>query len=347
MEKIKIVADDAIPFLRGVFEPYADVVYMKGGEISAADVKDADALVTRTRTRCDASLLDGSSVKFISTATIGTDHIDLDYCDKHGITVRNAPGCNAGGVMEYVFSALYGLASRRTINLSGDTIGIIGVGNVGSLVERMGMSLGFKVLKCDPPRAETDGAFGFCDLDYLLENSDIVTLHVPLNDTTKGMADASFFAKMKDGAFFINSSRGEVMSDEALLEAIPRLGPVIIDTWNNEPNVNKELIEKVAIATPHIAGYSYQGKQNGTAAAVRAVAHYFGITELYEFFPKTELKENEAVKLDLHGKNQGEIAAVLQYNYPIFTDDFMFRIDPDGFERLRANYKYRREVYVE
>lgn len=346
-DKIKIVADSAIPFLEGVMEPYADVVYIPGNKIGHDDIIDADALMIRTRTHCNAELLEGTSVKFIATATIGTDHIDFPYCDSHGIVVRNAPGCNAGGVMEYVFSALYGLASRKAINLEGDTIGIIGVGHVGSLIERMALALGFRVLKCDPPRAAAEGPFGFCDLEYLLKNSQIVTMHTPLDETTRGMADAHFFDLMQPGAFFINASRGEVVCDDALKAAMPKLGPVIIDTWNNEPNIDKELMDMVDIATPHIAGYSYQGKQNGTAAAVRAVAHYFGFPELFEFYPKAEFPENEAVKLDLKGLRQGEIAAVFQYNYPIFTDDFMFRLEPENFERLRSEYKYRREVFID
>ena len=346
-KRLKIVADKAIPFLEGVFDPYADMTYLPGDKIGPEDVKDADVLMVRTRTKCNATLLEGSKVKFIATATIGTDHIDFPYCDSKGIVVRNAPGCNAGGVTEYVFSALYGPASRRSISLQGDTIGIIGVGHVGSLIERMGRALGFKILKCDPPRAEAEGSFGFCDLEYLLQNSQIVTLHVPLDETTRGMANSEFFSLMQPGAFFINAARGEVGCDDALKAAIPKLGPVIIDTWNHEPDIDLDLMDKVAIATPHIAGYSYQGKQNGTAAAVRAVAHYFGITELYEFFPKTDLPENEAVKLDLKDLNQGEIASVLQYNYPIFTDDFMLRLNPENFDRLRSEYNYRREVYID
>ena len=346
-KRLKIVADKAIPFLEGVFDPYADMIYLPGDKIGPEDVRDADVLMVRTRTKCNADLLEGSKVKFIATATIGTDHIDFPYCDSKGIVVRNAPGCNAGGVMEYVFSALYGLASRKSISLQGDTIGIIGVGHVGSLIERMGRALGFKILKCDPPRAEAEGSFGFCDLEYLLQNSQIVTLHVPLDETTRGMANSEFFSLMQPGAFFINAARGEVVCDDALKAAIPKLGPVIIDTWNHEPDIDLDLMDKVAIATPHIAGYSYQGKQNGTAAAVRAVAHYFGITELYEFFPKTDLPENEAVKLELKGLNQGEIASVLQYNYPIFTDDFMLRLNPENFDKLRSEYNYRREVYID
>ena len=345
--KIKIVIDDAIPFIQGVFEPYAEVVYKGGRDICREDLLDASALVIRTRTKCDADLLDGTAVKFIATATIGTDHIDHEYCDSKGIVVRNAAGCNAGGVMNYVFSALYGVASRKAIRLDGSKLGIVGVGNVGSRVDRVAGYLGFKVLKNDPPRMAAEGPEGFCSLDYLLQNSQVVTMHVPLDETTRGMCDDAFFEKMKPGTIFINASRGEVVDDDALKRAIPKLGPVIIDTWNHEPDIDRSLMEMVDIATPHIAGYSYQGKQNGTAASVRALARFFGFDKLYEFFPKTELESLEAVKLDFKGKRQGEITSALQYNYPIFTDDFMFRMDPGAFENLRSHYQYRREFYID
>ena len=344
----KIVVDRAIPFIEGVFEPYATVQYMDGKDISNGDLTDADALVIRTRTRCDAALLHDTAVRLIATATIGTDHIDFDYCRERGIYVQNAAGCNAGGVMNYVFSALYGISARKARSLTGATFGIIGVGAVGRRVEQMARYLGFKVYRCDPPRAAAEGADGFCSQEELLRNCQIVTMHVPLDAGTRGMADDGFFAQMLPGAVFINSARGEIVDDEALLRARPKLGAVIIDTWNGEPRINKALMDKVAIATPHIAGYSYQGKQNGTAAAVRAVARFFGFTELYEFFPVSDDIENlGAVKLDLRGMSQGEIASVFQYNYPIFTDDFMFRVNPDSFEYLRTNYKYRREFYVD
>lgn len=345
--RIKIVADKNIPFLEGLFEPYADIVFKDGKDINAADVKDANALLIRTRTRCNAELLEGSKVSIIATATIGTDHIDLDWCKANGIRVYNAQGCNAGGVMQYVFSALYGTASRKGIKLDGATMGIIGVGNVGKKVEHMARYLGFNVLKCDPPRAEKEGPEGFCDLEYLLANSNIVTIHTPLDETTKGMADSHFFDLMRPGTFFINTSRGEVVDDQALMEAIPKLGPVIIDTWNNEPDINPQLMDMVDIATPHIAGYSFQGKQNGTASAVRAIARHFGIMGLFHFFPTSDIPEHQPKKLDLKGKNQGEITAVFQYNYPIFTDDFMFRMQPDNFEKMRSEYQYRREIYVD
>ncbi len=344
---MKIVADKHIPFLEGVFEPYADVVYIDGRQINHDDVVDADALIIRTRTKCNADLLDGTKVQLISTATIGTDHIDLDYCARHGIEVHNAEGCNAGGVMQYVFSALYGVAARKNIKLDGANFGIIGVGHVGRKVEHMARYLGFNVLRCDPPRAAAEGEEGFCSLEYLLANSQIVTMHTPLDDTTRGMADEEFFMLMQPGAIFINASRGEVMNEDALKAAYPKLGAAIIDTWNNEPDVDEDLIELVDVATPHIAGYSFQGKQNGTASAVQSVAHHFGIEELYDYYPENDIPDHEPKLLDLKDKKQGEIAAVFQYNYPIFTDDFRFRMEPGNFEKMRSNYQYRREFYVE
>lgn len=346
-KRLKIVADSHVPFLEGVFEPYADISYIDGNAISKADIADADALIIRTRTLCNASLLDGTPVRMIATATIGTDHIDSEYCAAHGIEVHNAAGCNAGGVMQYVFSALYGTASRKSIKLDDPVIGIIGVGNVGRKIEHMAAHLGFRILRCDPPRAEREGSEKFCPLDYLLANANIVTMHTPLDETTRGMADSDFFGLMRPGTFFINASRGEVVDEDALMEAIPKLGPVIIDTWCHEPDINLGLMDMVDIATPHIAGYSLQGKMNGTASSVQAIARKFGIYELFDFYPESDLPEHQPVKLDLRGKNQGEITSVFQYNYPIFTDDFMFRMAPHDFEKLRSNYKYRREIFVD
>ena len=344
---MKFVIDKAIPFINGVLEPYGEIVCMDGPSIGPGDVKDADALLIRTRTRCNAALLDGSKVKLIATATIGTDHIDLDYCSKHGIHTCNAAGCNAGGVMNYVLSAIYGTAARKRIRLEGLKAGIIGVGNVGSRVASALRLLGFNVLLCDPPRAEAEGPNLFCDLDFLLRNSDIVTMHVPLNETTRHMADAAFFSKMKLGSFFINASRGEEVVENDLIDALPKLGPVIIDTWCNEPRINWDLASKIDIATPHIAGYSYQGKLLGSSMTVRSVARYFGIKDLYEFFPNSGDEPKDAIKLDLRGLEEGQIASRLQYNYPIFTDDFMFRVHPDEFERLREEYRYRREFFID
>ena len=344
---MKVVADTNIPFLKGVLEPYAEVVYMDGRSIDREAMLDADALVIRTRTKCNAETLNGSRVQMISSATIGMDHIDIPWCKAHGIEVQNAEGCNAGGVADYVFSALYGIASRRAIKLDDAVIGIIGVGNVGKRVEYMARTLGFKVLLNDPPRAAREGEEGFVSLDELLEQSTVVTLHVPLNETTRNMADEEFFAKMRPGAIFINAARGEVVDESALLHARPKLGALVLDTWCNEPDVNPNLIELCDIATPHIAGYSYQGKQNGTAMAVQALARHFGIEPLKDFRPALEDENLSPTTLDLWGRSQGEIAAVMQYNYPIFTDDFLFRSSPESFEKLRSEYNYRREFSLD
>ena len=343
---MKFVIDRAIPFIEGVFEPYgAEVIYKDGPEIVRGDLLDADALVIRTRTRCDAALLKGTAVKLIATATASMDNIDQQWCKEHGIYVQNASGCNAGGVTNYVFSALFGTASRKSIPLEGATIGIIGLGSAGSRVEEMALALGFKTLRYDPIRAEKEWHTEFHDLDTVLEGSDVITMHIPVNATTRGMANAHFFATMKPGAFFINAAQGELVVEKDLIQAIPRLGPVALDAWCHEPNVNRKLMDLVDIATPHIAGYTLQGKQIGTSLAIRAVARFFSIKELYDFFPTTEILEYQAVKIDAHDKTQGQIASVIQYNYPIFTDDFMFRMNPDSFNELRINYQYRREFY--
>ena len=178
---MKFVVDKTIPFIENLFEPYAEVVYLEGKDITSDDVRDADALVIRTRTKCNADLLDGSSVRMISTASIGSDHIDHEYCLEHGIHFATASGCNAVGVMNYVFAALYGIAARKSIDLEGKTLGIVGVGNTGSRVAAMARHIGLRTLLCDPPRAAAEGPDSFGSLETLLEQSDAVTLHVPLS----------------------------------------------------------------------------------------------------------------------------------------------------------------------
>ena len=301
MNKMKIIADEAIPYLKGIFENECEVEYYPGSEITPQRVKDADALIVRTRTKCNAQLLEGSKVKVIASATIGTDHIDRAWCQSHNIALFNAPGCNSGGVLQYFLTALFKCLSTRELwqkflNSAPDatgaaesapfTVGVIGVGNVGSKVAAACEGLGFEVLRNDPPKerqqtlAYNSGYLRIVDfkdyysLDYLLENSDVVTLHVPLDETTRGMADASFFARMKPGAIFINSSRGEVVDEAALLANIHKLAAVVLDVWVGEPKINKELLQSAFIATPHIAGYSAEGKIKGTQMAVEAIRRY-------------------------------------------------------------------------
>ena len=312
---MKIVADTNIPFLKGVLEPYAEVVYMDGRSINREAMMDADAIVIRTRTRCCEETLRGTKVKMIASATIGTDHIDLQWCRENGIEVKNAEGCNAGAVANYIFSAMYAVTSRRAIKMEDAVLGIVGVGNVGRKVEHMARTLGLKVLLNDPPRAALEGEEGFVNIDTLLSEATIISIHVPLDNTTQGMCNDAFFEKMRPGTIFINAS-------------------------------SQILIDACDIATPHIAGYSYQGKQNGTAMAVQAIARHFGIKDLEFFSPAMEDALMPKV-INVKGKTQGEIAAAVQYNYPIFTDDFLFRVNPSNFEKLRSEYNYRREFYFE
>ena len=320
MQRPVLVVDRDIPFLEGVLDPWFEVRALPGKAIGPADVRDAVALLVRTRTRCDAALLDSSVVRFVATATIGTDHIDRDYCDSHGITVASAPGCNAAAVAQYVRVALHTLSLDRP----GATLGVIGVGHVGKLVAEAGQCLGMRVLLNDPPRAAAEGPAGFTPLPELLAQSDVVTLHIPLWPENRDFADAAFFAALKPGASFINASRGEVVYEAALLAARPKLDKLVIDVWKNEPNINRDLLAAADIATPHIAGYSIQGKMNGTTAVVRALGQKFDIDELKTFSVKD--------------------ITLPQDPYDILQDDAKLRSHPENFEQLRSDYSYRNDM---
>ncbi len=318
----KIIIDSAVPYIRGVFEPWFKVEYAPGAAIDAAMVRDASALVIRTRTKCNSALLEGSAVEVIATATIGYDHIDREWCASHGIKAFNAPGCNADAVMEYVFAALNVFGKRRP--LAGATLGVIGVGEVGHRVADMGRRRGFKVLENDPP-LEASGASGreLVPLDYLLEQSDIVTIHIPLWQENRNFASAAFFEKIKPGAIFINASRGGIVDEDALLAARPKLSGLAIDVWKGEPNINPALLAAADIATPHIAGYSIVGKINGTMASVRRIGEHFGIPELANF------------KIE-HSYKPYDIES-----YDIMADDAALRAASDRFEQLRTEYHLR------
>lgn len=343
---MKLVIDNSIPFMQGLFEPYGEVVYKVGQEISHEDIKDADGLIIRSRTQCDEAMLSGTEVKMIATATVGTDHIDIPFCNNQGINIAAASGCSSGAVTNYVFSALYGCASRKSIELKGKTFGVIGAGRAGAKVVDMARVLGFSVLVYDPIRQDTEGSSEFCSLDELLEGSDIISVHAPLTNSTRGMCNAEFFEKMRYGAFFINTARGEIVVEEDLIAAAPKLGPIILDVWHNEPNINPGLLRIADIATPHISGYTLQAKIQSAIMVVRATARFFGIPELYDFIPNDESVSRDSVHVDVAGMSQGEIASTFQYNYPIFTDDFMFRMAPENFLKMRQNYRYRREFHI-
>ena len=318
----KILIDSAVPYIQGVFEPYFEqVVYVPGADIDAAMARDADAMVIRTRTKCNAALLEGSSVQAIATATIGMDHIDADWCAAHGIDAFNAPGCNADGVMEWVFAALKVFSQKRF--LKGLTLGVIGVGQVGHRVADMGRRRGFRVLENDPPLEAKGTTRNLVPLDYLLDQSDIVTVHIPLWPENRDFAGDDFFNRIKSGAIFLNASRGGIVDETALLKNRFKLGGLAVDVWKGEPAINLDLLEAADIATPHIAGYTKVGKVNGTVASVRGIARHFGIKELENFSIQHCYKS-----YDIDG-------------YDILADDAALRADPSQFESLRNHYNLR------
>lgn len=348
---MKIVCDNKIPFLRGVLEPYAEVVYMPGKETTPELVKDADAIITRTRTVCNESLLKGSAVKVIATATIGFDHIDTDWCEANGIIWRNAPGCNSWSVKQYISSVLVALARKHGFSLEGKTLGVVGVGNVGSKVAVAARALGMKVLLNDPPRARKEGQEGFVSLDELMAGSDIITLHVPLSkdgeDATWHLFDGDRIASMGKEQILINSSRGPVVDNKALKAALQAgsIKAAVLDVWEGEPELDPELIALLDITTPHIAGYSADGKANGTMASVRTVAEILGLP-LTDWTPSgvPAPEQNLEFEIDAQGKSCEEVLreAVL-YTYDVREDSDRLRNAPELFEKLRGDYQIRRE----
>jgi erythronate-4-phosphate dehydrogenase len=348
--RMKIVADDNIPFLKGALEPFAEIKYLPGKQIDRKILMDADALLTRTRTKCTKSLLKDTKVKFIGTATIGFDHIDTRYCDLNDIKWTNAPGCNSSSVQQYIAAALLKIAGDFQFRLRDKTIGIIGVGNVGTKVERLAKVLGMNVLLNDPPRARIEGEKLFVDFNTVLKESDIITVHVPLNivgeDKTYRLINDKSIRKMKKGVWLINSSRGEVAETSALKRALctARFGGVVLDVWDNEPDIDYELLERTFLATPHIAGYSTDGKANGTAMVVNALAKYFNLS-LGDWYPgQIPDPLNPVISIDGKGKNDeivlGEAVA---HTYNISEDDLKLRFSPADFEQQRGDYRIRRE----
>lgn len=349
---MKIVIDNKIPFIRGVFEPFADVVYLPGKETTAEVVRDADALITRTRTICNESLLKGSSVKVIATATIGYDHIDTAWCERNGIFWTNAPGCNSWSVKQYIASTLVTLAARYGLELDKMTLGVIGVGNVGSKVVEAAGILGMKVLLNDPPRARREGDDAFVGLDELLSQADIITVHVPLEkegpDATWHLFDAARIATLRPTQILINSSRGPVVDNQALKAALHdcRLKAAVLDVWEGEPDIDIELMSMLAISTPHIAGYSADGKANGTSMSVRAVARALGIKALEDWTASGVPTPVQPLsfELDCTGKTTLQILSeAVLYTYRVEEDSRLLKADPSLFEKLRGDYRIRRE----
>lgn len=331
---MKIIADSAIPFLRGVLEPWADVHYLPGNRIAPDDVRDADALVIRTRTRCDERLLGNSRVRLIATATIGFDHIDTAWCAAHGIRVATAAGCNARGVLQWAGAVLAHLARTQGWEPAERTLGIVGVGHVGSLVKEYAERWGFRVVCCDPPREE-HGHCGFRPLEEVAREADILTFHTPLDDTTRHMAGRKLFARMKPGAVIMNSSRGEVVDGSALLQSGH---PCVLDVWEHEPHIAPALLGRTLLATPHIAGYSEQGKAMATAMSVDTLAGFFGLP-LRGWYPP------EAAPSAPRPITWQELCTTIRDAYDIEAESRRLKAQPGDFEAMRDHYRYRREYF--
>lgn len=345
MARIQIIADETVPFLRGVAEPVADITYLNSQAFTPAAVHDADALIVRSIDKCTRGLLAGSRVRLITTATIGFDHIDTAYCREAGITWKNAPGCNAASVGQYVLASLLTLARLRNESLREKTIGIVGVGHVGRIVEQHCRALGMRVLRNDPPRAEKEGPAGFVPLEALAEEADIITLHVPLTTegrhATRHLADAAFFGKLARKPWFLNSCRGAVHETEALLAArrSGQIGALVLDCWEGEPAIDRQLLAAADIATPHIAGFSADGKANGTRTCLQNIAQFFGLR--FDRLPQVAPPPPVAPLIDLGGM-PGIGTAVLHTFDPLPVDRAL-RDAPERFEWFRSHYAHPRE----
>jgi len=333
--RLKILVESHIPFIRGVLEPYTCVEYVDPCDITPERVRDCDAMIVRTRTRCDENLLSGSQVRLVLTATIGIDHIDLDYCNRAGITALNAPGCNAPAVAQYVFGSITALMNRP---IRQHTLGIVGVGHVGSIVERWGRALGMNVLVCDPPRARREEKDEFVTLDTIASECDIITFHTPLTyegpDATYHLADRSFFDSLRRSPIVINSARGPVSDTEAMIHAIESgsIRHAVVDCWENEPQISQRLLDMASIATPHIAGYSMQGKARATGICLNALSAYFNLPEM-----------RPALPADFPTLDIASAVRVQDIGYNPLSDTAALKSSPEAFEALRNGYRLRTE----
>lgn len=338
---MKIVVDDKIPYIRPALEALADtVVYRPGASINADDVRDADALVVRTRTRCDERLLGQSAVKFIATATIGYDHIDSRYLRKAGIEWINCPGCNADSVAQYVRSVLILLKRYKGRNLRTMKIGVVGCGHVGSRVVKAALDEGMEVLMCDPPLQEAGAAGTYVSMDTIERECDVITFHVPLTKdgrhATHHMADKDFFDRLAKKPVIINTSRGPVVDNNALKNAIiyNKVSETIIDTWENEPSIDTQLLDLVWIGTPHIAGYSADGKANADNMVIEGLCRHFKINNRWHIEPPQ-------LPADFPMSSDQDTMRLNLYN-PM-TDCERLRKAPWQFEKQRGDYPLRRE----
>jgi len=357
---MKIVADAGIRFVRQCFSSIGEVKLVPGLDITPAVVRHADMLIVRTVTRINAELLSGSSIRFAATATTGYDHLDLDFLRKNNIGFACGPGSNANSVAEYVVAVMLEAAAKTNCSLEDKSIGIIGVGNIGGNVAKKAAKLGMKVYLNDPPLQRQTGQAKYLPLKELFD-CDFITLHTPLTrtgpDKTFHLADEKFLKCLKPGSVFINTSRGGVVDTTALKAVVSsgRFKFVVIDVWENEPNIDTQLLEMVDIATPHIAGYSLDGKLVALIMVYTKVCEYFGIKPKHtteSFLPEPDVPE---LKINPKGVNEQELMlGAVKKIYDVKEDDSALRRIFDRpaeeraqyFEALRENYHIRREFHT-
>jgi len=352
-----IVADENIPLLDAFFEGFGEIRRYPGRSLDAASVKEADVLLVRSVTKVDRQLLEGSKVRFVGTCTIGTDHLDLDYFAEAGIHWSSAPGCNARGVVDYVLGSLLTLADLDGVALAQRTYGVVGAGEVGGRLVRVLHGLGWKVLVCDPLRQAAEGG-GFVSLDSVLEQCDVISLHTPLQrggeHPTWHLLGEAQLAQLRPGAWLINASRGPVVDNQALRELLLDREDVhaVLDVWEGEPQVDLQLADLCTLATPHIAGYSLDGRQRGTAQIYQALCRFLGQAErvqLKDLLPKASLAQ---IDLDGDADLSWALATLCRAVYDPRRDDADFRrsLSDDvaeqraAFDQLRKQYPARREI---
>ena len=348
--KPNIIIDSNIPFIKGVFDDVANVRYLDGCNIRNKDVRNADALIIRTRTRCDEELLRNSSVKYIATATIGFDHIDTGYCQKHNIAWTNACGCNAKSVQQYVASALCFLQQKSKIDLNTATVGIVGVGNVGKLTAEFCEIIGVKTLLNDPLRQRIENDNKFVSLKEIAEKCDIITFHTPLNkegiDKTFHLIDDNFLRSLQKTPVIINTARGEICDTEALKKAKieQRISGIVLDCWEKEPNIDADLLAMCDIATPHIAGYSADGKANATTACVQYISNCFNLGINNWQVKNIPAPKQSVITLDNTSANFIDvIAEAVLKTYQIEKESSALKNNIHNFEFFRNHYPLRRE----
>jgi erythronate-4-phosphate dehydrogenase len=356
---MRVVVDKNNPLVAEAFQQFGEVRALATKEITTDSIRDAEIVIVRSETKVTKELLRGSPVRFVGTATIGTDHVDVEYLQTHGIGFATAPGSNANSVAEYIVAALLTLASRKGFVLQGKTIGVVGVGNVGGKVIRNAKALGLNVLQNDPPLSRATGNSHFVPLDDLMD-ADFITLHVPLTtigmDPTYHLFDAKRISKMKNGAILINTARGSVVDSTALREALDRrhLGGSVLDVWEGEPAIDVGLLQKIDIATSHIAGYSFDGRLAAVKMMYAAACKFFG--EVPKWTPDRSLPKPRVERIvvsETRDSREETLRKIINQCYNIEYDDRSLRgistVLGDGvrsyFARLRAEYGVRREFY--